>query len=367
MATPTATSYTKGSGLSINGGRPAVVTLLETAVAAMAPNTMQLYLGTNINEMIVNPYDGLTYGVFEGGEANKTLAPWSNKGNFNKAVGVLSFVGTAEGNASYVPAGGRSLLIAFDMASNQFTKILNPFGRNEGHCYDATTSVPLDGFLYRRGYNTAIISKAHTVTLERTPTAYTTTSPLSGLQVVSLEAHPQMGVEGAVCAFGEAGQVWTIDKATGVRTTRSAVTGTARYSVSCYVEASQRIVFGGGELGATSFWEMDASGTVSQIAQTLPPDVLICCSGAPGAAGGPLVAHPSEDAVLLFSHTTNEVWKMARATGVWTKLANFPAGFLDHADECIAVSLVGRGAVALLRGRGRASGVTQSEFWLFKV
>lgn len=336
-----------------------VVPPIYAFIDSMAPGTMQLYPGTNINEMETSNFEGLPNGILES-TANYSIPQWSGKASFDPVAGLMSGVGTSQGFTSFSPAGERSKAIYFDCATNRFSVKWNPVGKNDGHVYDGNVSRPHNGFVYRRSYGSNEIRKMHVATK-----VWSVAFVIPGLtnSVASIDVFPDLGANGTLVVITDLGRVFTADLGTGASTDRGLVAGTANYPVAMYVQSAQCVVFGGGNTG-TKLYKINAAGAISEIVQTLPTGLSVACD----ATYGPSIPHPGgQAAIVTMSHPLNAAYKLDVSTGAWAKQIDFPTAFQNLANQCMAISMHGRGAVALWRGRGRSAGVTQSEFWLYRA
>lgn len=359
MATPRGKTYTASSGATVYGGR--FGNPLALAVYAMSANSMAEYTGTNINEMESSNWLGESLGLLET-IGNLPLTNWCGKFCWDAENEMIFGVGTAQGYAAHSPAGTRSKAVYFDLAANSFSILWNPTGKNEGHVYDANSSIPIGGYFYRRSRLSNDIWRMSTPSKVWASWLDTTSFTGSAEEVVALDVFPDLGASGSLMLLGETGKLWRYDFATSTGSLVTTVTGVAKYGVCIYVPSAQKVVFGGGT-GGTKLHSIDSSATVAEIVHTYPASVEI----AAGSTSGPTVADPTGAALLTFSNGTNKVWRLDMATGTWTELMAFPSGLNNEADMSPATALHGLGAVVLWNGRGRVSGVTASKFWIYKA
>lgn len=361
MAAARGDSYSADTGVAVAGGRAAPMSALALAIAAMSANSMAEYTGTNINEMESTNWLGESLGLLET-VGNLPLTNWCGKFCWDSQNQMIFGVGTAQGYASHSPAGTRSKAVYFDLSANEFEIQWNPTGKNEGHVYDANSSIPMGGYFYRRSRLSNDIWRMSTPGKVWASWLDTTSFTGTAAEVVAIDAFPDLGASGSLMLLGNTGKLWRYDFATASGSLLTTVSGTATYSVCIYVPSAQKVVFGGGTAG-TTLYTIDSSGTIAELVQTLPASVEV----AAGSTSGPTVADPTGEALLTFSNGTNKVWRLDMATGTWTELMAFPSGLNNEADMSPATALHGLGAVVLWNGRGRVSGVTASKFWIYKA
>lgn len=345
---------------AIYGGMQApAATLLEAFIAAMPSNSWAEYTGTNINEMLPRDFDGQLMGVLES-EANKPLTNWANKFTYNQQAKVLSGVGTAEGYISADSGKNYTKEIIFDMAANVFSVRWNPLGRPVGHCYDANLSLPINGKLYRRPFapNQPISERdASGGGWQDTAMSLSGIAPSAG-QFFSIEGLPDAGEVGSLLLLEDTtGRLVRFDLATNARTVIGNYSGIGSYPMMTLINGA--VLFGAGN-GGSSLYTVGSSLNVQQVPTTTP--VTIAANST-----GKLLASPSgENAAYSFTNSDGLIRKLDITTGAWSDVGAYPSR-LAAAVAVVAISLQGLGAFAFWYGRGRASGVTQSEFWIYKV
>lgn len=279
---------------------------------------------------------------------NYYLTNWPGKCTFDAARNRVMLTGAAQGFSSEKPAGAHSAAVYLDLASGALYKQWNPMGRNLAHVYDSNPSIPLNGKVYRRPFNSNELFQCE----DTTWSLATTFSGISLSSSIALEVFPELGTSGSVLLLADGGKLYRWDVATQAVSTIGTYSGLGGYPVMHYVPGGNYIVFGGGNLAST-FYKLDAGGNVTQIASTLPSGV----TGTGAGVGSAMCADPSAGSrSWLLSNETTKLYSLDHATGLWTDHGGLPTGMNYSATMLSA--LHGTGTILFVSGRGRANDTT---------
>lgn len=345
--------YSAASGEGIYAGMvaPSTETALETFIAAMSPNTWAEYTGTNINAMLPRDFDSALMGIMES-DTNYPISNWANKWAWHPTRKLISGVGTSQG---FTIAGGErySKQVKFGLADNSFSVRWAPTGQVQGHIYDHNCGNFVNDKTWRKAstsgrlgmYDAATDAWALSYDLSDLPSL----GSFWGLECSA--AHNAL-----YCVESTSGRLVKFDLTTGVRTVIGSYSGIGTYPV--IIETGEYIVFGGGT-GGTSFYKINAAGTVSLITSTIP-------SAYAASGNHKFLAHPTTaNLVICFASEDMSMRLFDIIVGTFTSIGTLPAA--PVMNFTVSTSLKGLGAIANFRGAGRDGGVTQSKFFIYKV
>lgn len=332
-------------------------TALTDLGATMQPKSFAQLTTTNIREAVYNPHFNASFSALES-DPDRILTNWTNKLAYIKSKRRIVWIGTSEGYAANLEGRFRSKAVTYKLKENQFTQNWNPTDRVEGHAYDNNCSIDINGKIYRRSFIGAAVSE-YDAESELWTEAFLMTGLGSMLQVWSIECFPELSEHGSVLLLEDNGRLVRYDRPSFTMSVLGTFSGIGSTNVMVYVNGA--VIFGGGFNG-TSLYRMESNGNITLLTDSLPAAIT-----PNGAVNNKIVACPmGTDNAYVFLNTDNTVYKLNTLTGVFTLEGAYDSN-LANSTNVGACSITGTDLIVLLRGRGRAGGVNQSEFWVYKI
>lgn len=333
---------------------------LTTLIDSMAPNTFAQLNTTNIRDGVLYEYFDEVLAALET-DTTRIMTNWTNKYAFVQSKQRIVGVGTSEGYAGSADGRFRSKCLTFELSTNQFNQAWNPTGRVEGHGYDANCSVDMNGKLYRKGINSAVVSE-YDINTQLWSDKFTITGFGSLLDVWAIEVFPDLGAQGSVMCLEKFGRLFRFDIATSTLSLIGTYTGIATNPVMIYVNGA--VVFGAGNASGAyvgdRLYRIESSGSTSILSDALP---LIITAN----SNSKILPCPSgRDAAFVFNNDDDLVRELNTISGQFSTVGAYQAE-LGGSVYVAGISITGTKGIVLLRGRGRTGGVNQSEFWVYRI
>jgi hypothetical protein len=352
-----------------NAPRMAGFGALEVAALSMTAGTwLDWTHSTNVQHISdVNPTTGTRTAWLET-RPNFFLTNWPGSITWDADSKRLILVGASQGTAMDTPPGWSTSVVFLDVTTGSFSRQWNPFKRNTWHVYDANSTRPLGGYVYRSVPAPATLFKMALGTNK-----WSVAEDIVGIGIgfgdpPALEVHPTMGAQGSVLISGSGGRIGRLDRATGAVTVLAAsLPGVRGLSpVMSYHSGIDAVVFGGAEFG-TTLHTISKTGAITALSTNLPPGVP---SIGPDSTRGNTVLAPDPQgravAWLFDEGTTRKVWKLDLKSGAWTDSGALPAAFAAAAGACVG-TIPELGVHVWFDGNGRAnSSISNSRVWLYK-
>lgn len=356
-------------------GRPLVTygaseygVLGAAAASLTAGSWLEITSSTNAASLTdTDPISAIALSHFESYFSSGTyyfMTNWPGNATWDPVTKRILLVGAAQGLASETPAGAHTKVMRLDVTTGQFSSQWNPVNQNVTHVYDANSTIPLGGYIYRRDYASAGFWKMDLATNVWSSAGTLTGTGFSSVgDVPSLEVHPTLGASGSIIQIGQNGKVGRVDIASGTRSTVSAsLSGVASNwcPVCSYHPGIDAVVMGGGNTGS-SLYTLDNAGTVTLLTASLPAGI----SEIGPTVGSVLSPDPQGRAYAWLFDTrasmTRKLWRLNLTTGAWTDMGALPATFGANEAACIAC-IPELGVLVALDGGSR----TNSKVWLYR-
>ena len=361
MASPQNDSYSVASGAGIYIGKGGKA--LPVAARTMNAGDLDLF-STNGLDVSENIYQLEQWHPNEG-QGPTIMHDWCSHMVYDPIRRKAYVCGAPPGNtqANTILEQTEVTILVYDLATNTWSAIRNPWDNAVGHCYDSTCLDYNKGILYKASnassnnqiYRYDVVNNQALSAIDF-PT-YNILGRTSAWNAVKcLEYFPSMGEEGAIIWINDSwGRVLKYDIKTKAW---SGIVGdlsvTNQHIVCQYHPGKDVIVFtGGSNATADTLWMLDNQGNLSTLDDT--PFGVSCGSPSPIFVPNPDM---SVNEMLLFPNGASSpnadgsLYSLDLDSGSWTDHGNVPAPFYatdEMTETSIGVAIPEYNAVLLER------------------
>lgn len=308
-----------------------LLSAVAIAVAGLGVNQTVEVSSPSLN--VVNPFNNLR--PMEG-KAGDESTDWS-LGSIYEPIRKRVYHSAAPAGYNFNEHAGSGLTI-YDIETNQWRRIQNPFDWALGHGYDAQ-AIDETGIYYRNPIGYGLVHRWDTVTELQLPNIPAPADTISGAGgtwgwtgVGAIGFHPELGAEGSLilqkdtrtARWDKATETWStlIDKYT------SAV---SEYPY-CHYNPTSEILVTGSE-GATGVaFLVDGSGAITN---SSPNPQTIMDGGAPTNNLSLFLPAPNSTKSLLFCPIDSKIYALDTLTGVWDAGISMPASMTADSHKML--------------------------------